>query len=145
MPDAKEAVRQDVLEKAVEEFLGGQDIRFEPVPVAAVAIAILHLAVLASEDAVVTDRDTMRVASQVIQELAWPGKGSLRIHHPRFLSAVPQPTAAGGSLGQFGQLRRQFQLVAFQQFGQAIQILGTEHLAQPTHRKQELPPPGDPP
>jgi len=77
MPDAKEAVRQDVLEKAVEEFLGGQDIRFEPVPVTTVAIVIIDLAVLASEDAVVTDRDAMRVTSQVIQELARPGKGSL--------------------------------------------------------------------
>ena len=40
MADAKEAIRQDVLEEAAEEFLGGKESRLEPVAVAAVAIGV---------------------------------------------------------------------------------------------------------
>jgi hypothetical protein len=43
MPDAEEAVRQDVLQEAVEEFLGGKDIRLQSVAVAAVAIAVTYV------------------------------------------------------------------------------------------------------
>src|SRR4030042_3047220 len=102
MADAKEAVRQDVLEKAVDEFLGGKEIRLEPVAVAAVAIAVTDLTVLASEDAVVADRHAMRVAAEVVQQLARPGKRGLRVDHPGLFAEAPQPAAAGAGLGQFG-------------------------------------------
>ena len=37
MPDAQEMVGKHVLQEAVEEFLGGQNIRLEPIPIAAIS------------------------------------------------------------------------------------------------------------
>src|SRR5208282_5735875 len=115
------------------------------VTIAAVAIMVVYLAILAGDDPVVADRHAMRVTSQVVQELARPGKGSLRIDHPRFLAAAPQPTATRVGLGEFSQRRRYLQLAPLQQFGQPIQVLGAKHLAQSMYRKEELPAPGNPP
>ena len=54
------------------------------VSIAAVAVTIMDLVFLASQDAVVADRDAMRVTSQIVQELARPGEGSLGVDHPGF-------------------------------------------------------------
>ena len=48
-------------------------------------------------------------------------------------------------IGQFGQLRRNVQLVLLQQRRQAIQILRAKHLAEPAHGKEEFTAASDPP
>ena len=95
MPDAEEAVWKHVLEEAVDEFLGRKDIRLQAVAIAAVPVVVADLPVLASEDAVVADRNAMRVAAEVVQELARPGKRGLGVDHPGLFAEAPQPAAAG--------------------------------------------------
>lgn len=89
VPNVKEAVWQDMLEEATEEFLGGKNVRLALVAVTAITIAIMHLAVPASKDAVIADRHAMSITSQVVQQLAWAGKRCLGVDYPCFF-----PTAS---------------------------------------------------
>lgn len=82
VPDVKEAVWQNMLEEATEEFLGEKDVRLAPVAVTAVTIAIMHFAIPASKDAVIADRHAMGVTPQVVQQFAWAGKGCLGVDYP---------------------------------------------------------------
>ena len=84
VPDVQEAVRQNMLEEATEEFLGGKNVRLALVAVTAITIAIMHLAVPASKDAVIADRHAMSITSQVVQQLAWAGKRCLGVDYPCF-------------------------------------------------------------
>ena len=74
MPDAQEVVWKHVLQETAEEFLGRKDIRLQAVAIAAIPVVVMDLAALATQDAVVADGHSMRVTSEVIQQLARPGK-----------------------------------------------------------------------
>ena len=80
--DAKEAVGQDVLEKAMEELHCGKFVNFLPIPVPAVSVRVPNLAVPAVQQAVIADRHAMRVATQVIDQFLWSGKRGFRVDHP---------------------------------------------------------------
>jgi hypothetical protein len=82
MADVKKVVRQDMLEEAMEEFLGRKNVRLAPVAVTAITIAIMHFAVPASKDAVIADRHAMCITPQVVQQLAWAGKRCLGVDYP---------------------------------------------------------------
>jgi len=82
--DAKEAVGQDMLEKAVEKLLGGKFVNLLAVPVPTVPVGVTHLAVLAVEQAMTADRHAMCVAAQVIDQLPRAGKRGSRVDYPTF-------------------------------------------------------------
>ena len=145
MPDAIETVRQHVLQEAAQEFLRRKRLQLHPVAVAPVAVTKGDLAVGTADQPLIANRRPMRVAAQVVHQLARTRKRRLRIHHPRPLAAPPQPVAAMRLVAQTGQLRREIQPACDQQVRQAVQVLAPKHLAQPMHRKQEPAAPGDPP
>ena len=60
--NGKETIGQHVLEKAVEERLGGKNVRLPAISVAAVSVSVTDLTVLAVQRPEVADRDAMCVA-----------------------------------------------------------------------------------
>jgi hypothetical protein len=76
--------RQDVLQKASYEFLGPEGHAF-PLAVTAVLITKGHPTIIDIENSVVGDSDTMKVASQIVQDVVYMSYGWFTIHHPRNL------------------------------------------------------------
>lgn len=80
--DADEMVRQDVKKKAAQEF--GDRNREFPLLVAVCGIppAKGHLVLLEIDQAMVGNRDTVRVAAQVLQNMVGAGKGWFAVNDP---------------------------------------------------------------
>jgi hypothetical protein len=80
--DAVEAVGEYVEQEATNELVGRQGHGFLLAVLAIVLVAELHLAVFDIQQAVVGDGDAVGVASQVVENLLGPGKGSFGIDDP---------------------------------------------------------------
>ena len=82
--DAVEAARQDVQEKAPDEFrrVEGHRLRRLRGGGAVVLIAEADVAVVHVEQSLVGDGDTMGVAADVFEDLLGTGEGRFRIHDP---------------------------------------------------------------
>ena len=90
--NAVEAMRQNVEEKATDEFLGRKGHRFLLAVVPIVLVSEAYLIGFNVEQAVVRDRDAMGVAADIIQDLFWAGEGPLGIDDPFCLFQRPQVT-----------------------------------------------------
>ena len=111
--DAVEPMRQDVEEKAADEFLRGKGHRFLLAVVPIVLVSEADLTGFDVQQAIVGDRDAMGVAADVIQHLFGSGEGSLGIDHPLCLfqrlqvtdKCAPIPEAfQGGEELQFARI-----------------------------------------
>src|ERR1035438_100355 len=80
--NAVEAMRQNVEEKATDEFLGRKGRRFLLAVVSIVLVSEAYLIGFDVEQAVVRDRDAMGVAADIIQHLFGTGEGPLGIDDP---------------------------------------------------------------
>ena len=78
-----------MLQKAVDKLFRTYRSRFYPIFIAAIAIGKADLALVMGYDAMIRDGHAMRIATKIIQQLAWPRKWWLGIDHPRL---SPQAT-----------------------------------------------------
>ena len=74
-----EAVRKNVLTKAIEELAGRNGLGLDSVPIGPVAITIRHLASVAVQEPVIADRNAERVTAQVVHQLTRPGNALLQV------------------------------------------------------------------
>ena len=82
LPNADEAPRQHVLHEASEKLHRRQRHRAPPMTVRVILPLKGHPFAVEGDQAMVADRDPMRVASQVPQHRGRPTKGRFRVHHP---------------------------------------------------------------
>jgi hypothetical protein len=80
--DPDEALREDVEKEALEEVDCGKGHPPRVVSVSPVLPSKRELVVLDADEAIVGDRDPMRVAREIVDDLLGPGHGRLRVHHP---------------------------------------------------------------
>src|SRR6476659_2182025 len=77
-----EAIRQDMDQEAADELATIQRHRLLAVAVPVILPAEADLAVVHGQQPVVGDGDTVGVASDIVEDLGWPGKRPLRVDHP---------------------------------------------------------------
>ncbi len=82
VPDAVKPVRQHMNEEAADELPTIQRHRLLAVAVPVILPAEADLAVVHGQQPVVGDGDTVGVASDIVEDLGWPGKRPLRVDHP---------------------------------------------------------------
>jgi hypothetical protein len=84
MPDAMEAIRKHMQEKAAQELAGVQRHNLAS-PVTVLAIVLppkSNLVIIDLDKTAVGDRNPMRIAGQVSEHLAWPGERPFGIDNP---------------------------------------------------------------
>ena len=81
--DADEALRQDVQEKATEEFIDVERQRADLTPVPIVLPPKRDRVVGDGDEPVIGDGDAVGVPREVVQHVGRAAKGRLRIDHPR--------------------------------------------------------------
>jgi hypothetical protein len=101
--DAHEAARHDVEEEPPEEFLDREAHDFEAVAVGVVPPAKLDLPVLPGDEPVIGQRDAVRVAAQVGEDLGGAREGPFRVDDP---GHGPQRAAETRECRGIGQRRR---------------------------------------
>ena len=103
VPDAHEAAREHVQEKAPEEFVNAEGHDLRAASVGVVFPAELDHAVEEADEARIRDGDAMRVASEVLEDLCRSAKRLLRVHDPR---RGPEGREERGEPARIGQRRR---------------------------------------
>src|SRR2546426_3367086 len=81
--DAHETARDDVEQEATEKIRGVEAHFFGAAPRRVVLVSEADLIALDADEAVIRDRDPMRVAGKIVEDLFRPGKRRLRIDVPR--------------------------------------------------------------
>src|SRR6266404_9340486 len=80
--DAMEPVRQDMDQETADQLRAIERHRLLAVAVPVILPAEADLAVVHGQQPVVGDGATVGVASDIVEDLGWPGKRPLRVDHP---------------------------------------------------------------
>src|SRR5207249_5707959 len=100
VPDADEAARDDMEEKATDEFLGRERHDLHAGAVGVVSPAKAHEAVSVTDEPLVGDRHAVRVAREVFQDLRGPGERPFGVDDPVMLPEVRKPGRERRRLGE---------------------------------------------
>jgi hypothetical protein len=107
--DAMKPMRQNMEEKATDEFLGGKCHGFLLTVVSIVLISEAHLTVFDVQQAVVRDGYAVGVAADVIQHFFGSGEGRLGIDNPVRLTERLQVTEKLATILELFQGGEEFQ------------------------------------
>ena len=111
VPDAYEAARKHVQEKASEEFLDGECHEFRAPMIGIVLPAKLDETIGEADQARIRDGNAVRVAAEVPEHLLGPTKRPLRIDHPGRRLELGDERGEPRGLGERRRARGEGQLV----------------------------------
>ena len=89
-----------MLQKTPQELDRREAGGLASVSIVSVTIGKVDITILQRQQSVVRDRDAMRVASQIVQQLPGTSERSFRIHHPAVAIELSYPVTPGGRVGQ---------------------------------------------
>src|SRR5215471_19554241 len=112
--NALESIGQSVKEKTTDELLGGKRHGFLLTLMSVVFPLESHLAICDIQQAMVRDRDTVGVASDVIEHLLRASKRSLGIYNPFGFSERRQVAAKFAAVPEFFQAGKELQLAGIE-------------------------------
>ncbi len=145
MANPHETSRHDVEEKASEAFvrlerhdLHAVVIGIVPPPESDTAVAVIH-------EAIIRERATMRVPSEVVEHLLGAGERPLGIHHPWPGAELGHERSETSPVGARRGARCEGESPVVEGASQAGQILRPEDGRERLHRKQKRRAPADPP
>jgi len=124
--NADKAVRDDVKEKATDEFLGRERHDLHAVAVGVVSPAEAHDALGVADEPLVGDRDAVGVPTEVLEELRRPGERPFGVHDPVMLPKFPEPGREGLWLSQRGERAGEAELAAGEGAVKRLQVLAAE-------------------
>jgi len=137
LPNADEAARQHVLDEASEKFHRGERHR----PMLTVTRVVLPVErnplTIKCDQAVIADRDTMGIASEIPEDGGGPAEGRLDVHDP---IGAKQRVNEGVPLGRLAERRRdaaEVQLAARVRTAEALDEFATKHPTQNFHGQEE--------
>jgi hypothetical protein len=144
VPHPLEATRQDMQEKAQNEF--DRIERHEALAIAALVILPpeCHLAIVTGEEPPIRDGHPMCVAGQVAQNPLWPRQRRLGVDHPLRLLQGHEKLAPGSRDAQALALTLQAQTLLDSGLPQRRQERAPKQPAEDTHRQEEALGTGDP-
>ena len=145
VPNAHEAARHHVQEKAAQEFVGLERHDLYAVVVGVVLPAETDTAVAVIDEPIIGQRDAVRVSPEVVEHLLGAGEGPLRMDDP---VDGPQPTeedGEGAAIGEIGGATGEGQLAGVERTLQAGEIFRAKDRRHRPNGKQERRSTGDPP
>ena len=142
--NAHEATRHDVEQKASEEFVGVERQDLDTAMVGVVLPAESDAAVAVIDEAIVGQRDAVRVATEILEDLLGAGKGPLGIDDPIDGPELAEETAERVRTGEWRGATRKRQRVAIECALERGEILRAKDGRERPDRKQERGSPGDP-
>ena len=144
VPDAVEPVRQHMDQETTDEFVGRERHRLLAIVVPVILPAEADLVVIHRYEAVVGDRDAMRIAADIVENLRRPGERSLGIGHPLSLPGRCQVAPERRRLKQMTMFGEEVQRARGERFLQVPQEQASKHPRQHPHRQKEPRPAGGP-
>ena len=102
MPNAHEAARHDVEEKASKEFVGVQRHDLHAVVIGIVLPPKPDTTVAEIHEPIIREGDAVGIASEVGEHLLGTGEGPLRVHDPVDGSELTEQAGEGVAIGQIG-------------------------------------------
>src|SRR5206468_1588703 len=142
--NADKAVRDDVKEKATDEFLGRERHDLHAVAVGVVSPAEAHDSVGVADEPLVGDRDAVGVPTEVLEELGRPGERPLGEHDPVMLPKVPEPSREGLRLSQRGEQAGEVELAGGEGAVKRLQVFAAEDPSERPDREEKAGRRGDP-
>lgn len=144
VPNTHEARRQDVEQKAPQEFLGGQRHDLLPIVIGVVLPAEADDPVDEVDEAGVGDRDAMGIASEVGEHPVGSAKRRLGIHHPGLGVECGQEVAPRDGYDEGRGAAREGQAVRPVRAVERLEVLRAEDLGEGPHRKEKAAARGEP-
>ena len=135
--DPNEALRQDVQEKASEEFVGCESERADLAAVAIVLPPKRHRVVGHSDQPVIRDGHPVRVSREILQHVGRTAKGRLGIDHPALSKEGPEKGPKGGRGGERLERPRKVQSALVKGVAQAGDEFPAKDLPEHLHGKKE--------
>ena len=136
--DARETTRQNVLKKAPQELLMGQRHHAALAVVGVIFPAEGHLRIRDIDQPMIRDRDTVGVASQIMQHMFRPAKGLLGVHDPVFTEQGSQETGESLRFNKSCAGSEEDEFVSTEREPQARHKLAAKHPAQNLHWQEEV-------
>ena len=118
--------------------------RLLTVAVAVILPAEADLAVVHGKQPVVGDGDTVSVASDIVEDLGWPGKRPLRVDHPLGVPNRRQMPPERGWFMKVAVRGEELQLTGGEGLFQIVQEETSKHPREHCDREEERRPAGDP-
>ena len=144
VPDAHEAARQDVHQKAPKEFLDAERHDFRAPVIRVVLPAEPHEAIGEADQSGVRDGDAVGVAAEIPQHALRPGKGALRLDDPGRRAELGEEGGETPGVGERGRAGREGERARVEGVLQAPEILRPEDERERLDRKQKGPPSANP-
>ena len=135
--NAHEAARHHVQKKASQEFVALKRQDLHAVVVGVVFPAESDVAVTVLDEPIIRQGDTMRVATQIAEDLLGACEGPLRIHDPVEGPQATEKISEGAAIGQIGRAIGKVQLARGECPSQGGEILRAEDGRQRPDGKQE--------
>ena len=134
--DPDESLGHDMAQPAIDEFRSSQSHGLSLATVLAVLVVKGHPAILVSDDSLVADGDSMRVAAEIAKDLLGSGHGRLGVDN-EILGRGATQEEASCVLGQAKKTLREMVIEGFEE-------LPSKDLRELPHGQEEAWPGGDP-
>src|SRR5262249_36210695 len=121
--DANEALGEDMLEKAADEFVGCEGDVLVALGTEADA------ALIERDEACIADPDSMRVMAEVFENLLGPSEGTLGGDHPVGTVECLLEAGEGARLFQFGERSVEGEFAAITELAKAVEELAAKQSA----------------
>ena len=135
--DPDEALRQDVQQKAAQEFIDSEHQGADLAPVSIILPPKRDGLVGDGDEPVIGDGDAVGVPGEVVQHVARAAKGRLRIDHPRLAIEGSEPRAKGRFGGERRERARKVQVALCKGVTQTGDEFPAKDLAQYLHGEKE--------
>src|SRR5450759_2576431 len=136
--DALQAGRQNVLEEAADELVGGDGHHLGFACVAIIFPLEGNLAVFQSQEAPVGDGDAMGVAAEVLQHVLRSAKGGLGVDHPLLMFEGRQVASEGLWVGKRQDVAEELEFSGGMSPGESFQKETAEASAEDLDGQQEF-------
>ena len=110
MTDAHESIGEDVKQESPDKLHGRQCHRLELIPIFSIPVEESNLAVLDREDGMVGKRDSMSIASQVVENFVGRGEWFFSVDDPFLLAEGLEQSSESVRIGQRSGLAWELEL-----------------------------------
>ncbi len=144
MPDLHESARQDVKQKTANELQRVQGSLFDLVAMLRIAPLESHGAVFKTAEATVSDRYSVCVSGQILEDVFGAAKRRFRVYDPLLLAGRSEPIIESDRMLEFPQGAAELQLSLLKSLFEVVEKLAAKEPAERTYREEETLARGDP-
>ena len=138
LPDADETARQNVLGETAEELARRKGHLPLLVAMSVVLPAEGHALAIEGQQAMIADRNAMRIPSQIAKHLGGSAKCGFRVYNPIFLEECIDKSGKTLWILEFGDRSREDEFSLLVRHAQPVYELGTKDGTEHLHGQEEV-------